>query len=98
MDRNRRLLLHPRLTHTGARRALASAATLAVAAAGTTGCAKTVVGSLAHHLEPGLGANFGVTNHTKWSVARRGPVSARCVPACVNLQDGRNRVLAESGT
>ena len=56
------------MTRLCAGRLLATAAALAVAAAGTAGCTKTVVGGLAHHLEPGLGANVGVTNQTDQTV------------------------------
>jgi hypothetical protein len=50
------------MTHTARRRTLA-AITLAVAVASTTAC--NPIRGAAHKLEPGLGANYAVTNHTQ---------------------------------
>jgi hypothetical protein len=65
MDRERRSRRHlhhqAAMTHTGRLRTLA-AVTLAVAVASTTAC--NPIRGAAHKLEPGLGANYAVTNHT----------------------------------
>jgi hypothetical protein len=65
------------MTNARAGRALAAAAALMVAAASTSGCTKTAVGGLAHDLEPGLGANFSVTNHTNHALQVQARFSGR---------------------